>query len=180
MHINNNISLHKINIILYRYIWVIQTTLCNDTSMCSNHWCPVPLVLVHLFSFSFFQYHTILYLNILIFPSLVSCQGYGIGPVRVCVCVCVPVCQRSHDWTAWATDLKFGMDIAFVRSKVKVAILKNMISEHFYGVTCVECAEPFLLWLHVERHVTSCDVALWHQDVLWRHCVMSWHHFDAI
>ena len=51
------------------------------------------------------------------------------------------------------------------RSKVKVAILKNMISGPFYGVTCVDCSEPFRY--DILRHVTSrrdvmpsCDVTV--------------------
>ncbi len=44
-----------------------------------------------------------------IFPSRVSSQGYKIGPV------CMSVCQRSHSWTVWATDLKFGRNVVTAR-----------------------------------------------------------------
>ncbi len=94
--------------------------------------------------------------------------------VCVWVCVCVSLCQCSDVWTAWATDLKFGMDIAFDnnldefegqghRWKVRVTILKNKIFGRFYGVPCVDCTEPFCY--DIRRH-----------DVLWRHGMTSWHH----
>ena len=58
------------------------------------------------------------------------------------VCVCLSVSQRSHGWTVWAMDLKFGRNIAFDntldkfegqghRSKVKVDIFKNVIFRLF-------------------------------------------------
>ena len=110
-----------------------------------------------------------------IYPR-VSGRWYKISPVCVCVSVCLSVCQRSHSWTIWNTNLKFGMNIALwiyngwvrrSRSKVKVAILKNVIFRLFYGVTCIDCTDQFCndIW----RHVTSrCDVRC-------RHGLMSWH-----
>ena len=41
-----------------------------------------------------------------IFPSRVSGQGYGIGPV--CLWVCVSVSQRSPGWTVWPRVTKLG------------------------------------------------------------------------
>ncbi len=86
------------------------------------------------------------YKDCLIFSSRVSSQGYGIGPVCVCVCVCVCIClsvsQRSHGWTVWHMDPKFGggIDLDNIldefeghRSKVNVYSLKNVISKILVG-----------------------------------------------
>ncbi len=120
-----------------------------------------------------------------LFPSRVSGRGYKIGPVYVCVCV--SVCQRSHGWTIWATDLKFGVNIAFdnildeirgqgQRSKVKVAILKKRDFRTFCSETCLDCRE--LLCHDIWRHVTS------RRDVMCRDVVMlrdvtAWHPFTS-
>ena len=40
--------------------------------------------------------------HVLIVPFHVSGRGYKIGPV------CLSVIQRSHGWTVWPTDPKFG------------------------------------------------------------------------
>ena len=79
--------------------------------------------------------------------------------------MCLSVIQRSH-------DLKFGFSIDLDnisdffegqvhRSKVKVAMLKNMIFFLFVDVTCVDRADPIdhAIW----RHMTSrCDVTMSH------------------
>ncbi len=85
-----------------------------------------------------------------IFPSRVSGRGYKIGPVCACVCVCVFVCQRSHGWTIWPTDLKFSMDITF-----------DNISDEFEGQ---RSRSPF--W------------KTWFSNfsMVWRHSMTSWHH----
>ena len=119
-----------------------------------------------------------LYISHVHFPSRVSGRGYKIGPMCVCVCrsVCLSVSQRSPGWTVWATDLKFGVRIDLDnisdefegqshRSKVKVAILKKTwFSDFSYGVTYVDCTEPFRhdTW----RHVTSCHDIMTSRDVL--------------
>ncbi len=81
--------------------------------------------------------------------------------------VCVSVYQRSHGWTVWATDLKFGRNIAFDnisgrfegqghRSKVKVAKKRDFLT-FSYGMTNIDCTEPFChdAWHH---GMTSRDV----------------------
>ncbi len=123
-----------------------------------------------------------------IIPSRVSGRGYKIGPV--CVSVCVSVCQRSHGWTVWATNLKFGVDIAFdnildefrgqgQRSKVKVAILKNLDFRTFCSETRLDCRELLChdIWRHVTSQrdvVTSRDVLVWRHDVTWHYGVTCW------
>ncbi len=99
--------------------------------------------------------------------SKCTCPHEGIKLVpSVCPCVCLSVCQLSHGWAVSATDLRFGRNIAFDdisdkfkgqghRSKVKVAILKKRDFPTFsYGVTYVNCTEPFChdIW---RRDVTS-------------------------
>ncbi len=109
-------------------------------------------------------------------PSCVSGRGYKIGPVCVCVCVCLSVCQRSHGWTVWDTNLKFSVNIAFGnisdefegqghRSKVMGAILKNVIFGCSYGLTCVYCTKPFSY--DIRCHVTSRRDNLTSFDNIW-------------
>ena len=82
--------------------------------------------------------------NILFFPPASAVEGIK-SVTSLCVCVFVSVCQRSHGRTVWATDLKFGRNIAYDnisdkfegqghRSKVNVAILKNVIFRLFLMV----------------------------------------------
>ena len=74
-----------------------------------------------------------------LFPPASAVEGIKSVP-SVCVCVCLSVCERSHGWTIWHADPKFGggVDLDNIsdefkdqghRSKVKVARLKNVISE---------------------------------------------------
>ena len=102
----------------------------------------------------------------------------GIKSVR-CVCLSVrqSVIQPSHGWTVWHTDVKIGRDIDLDkildnfegqghRSKVKVAILKNVIFRHFDGATCIDCTDPFYddVWSHMTLRR---DITAWRLDVLW-------------
>ncbi len=50
------------------------------------------------------------------------------------------------------------------RSKVKVAIKKNVIFRRFYGVTCVDWTEPVCYDIRCHA-VTSRDVMTSHRDV---------------
>ena len=109
-----------------------------------------------------------------IIPSRVSGRGYKIGPVCVCVCVsvCLSVCQHSHGWTVWATDLKFGRNIAFDNisdkfegqgQRSRTPLWKKRDFPTFsYVVTYVDCKEPLIFVM------TS--------DVMWRHGKTSWRH----
>ncbi len=75
----------------------------------------------------------------------------GIKSVRS---VCLSVSERSHGRTIGDRNLKFGQRIDLDnisdefegqghRSKVKVAMLKNVIFRLFDGVNCVDRAGPF-------------------------------------
>ena len=116
--------------------------------------------------------------NKFVIPSRVSSRGYKIGPI--CVCVCLSVCQRSHGWNVWDTNLKFCMNIVLDNisdefkgqgqgSQVKVAILKNMIFRLFDGVICIDFTDPFCDDMTSPCDVmTSRDVMAWHLDILWQ------------
>ena len=111
-----------------------------------------------------------------IFPSRVSGRVYGIGPV------CMSVCQRSHGWTVWSTDPKFGGRIYLdnisdefegqgPRSKVKVAMLENVNFRHFWWEG--PCRLPDIR-CHVMSHrdvMTSHDVITSRDVTPWRHGV---------
>ncbi len=107
-------------------------------------------------------YYTIIQL----FPPVSAVEGMeSVPPVRLCIynwCVC----QRSHGWTVWDTNLKFCMNIALEnilgefegqrhRSKVKVPILKNLISD-------------FLMEWPAQIHFVMT------YDAMWRHGMMPW------
>ncbi len=99
--------------------------------------------------------------------TAVSGRGYKIGPVYPSVCVSILYC--SHGWTVWDTNLKFGVDIAFGnianklegqghRSKVKVAILKSVLSRIF-------CLHAFS-W-SLQKCFWFCHTSLRDTDLWW-------------
>ena len=111
----------------------------------------------------------ILHKVVYIVPSRVSGRGYKIGPV--CVSVCLSVSLRSHGWTVWHADPKFGrgLDLDNIsdefedqghRSKVKVARLKNVIFEVSDG------------WITQNQFVMT-------PDVMWHHVTTSWRHMTS-
>ncbi len=117
----------------------------------------------------------------LLFPPVSVVEGIkSVLSLCVCVCICVFVCQHSHGWTVYVTDLKFGRNIAFDnisskfegqghRSKVKVAILKNVIFRLFLMVWPMYIAQshfvmaPDVMWRH--GMTSRCHVTSW-RDVL--------------
>ncbi len=82
----------------------------------------------------------------------------GIKSVRS-VCVCVFVCQHSHWWTVWHMDPKLEMltlTTSRIRSKIKVARMKNMIFEVWDWFTYTDSL----------CHMMPCNITVWHHDVM--------------
>ncbi len=109
------------------------------------------------------------------FPPASVVEGIKSVP-SVCPSVCPSVSQRSHGWTFWCTDPKFGggVDLENIsdefeghRSKVKVARLKNRIFEYQMG------------WPVQIQFMMSYDVTAWHNDIMWCHGVTPWHPYTT-
>ena len=114
------------------------------------------------------------------FSLRVSGRGYKIGPV--CACVCLSVCERSHGWTVWHTDPKFGGGIDVVNTSISDGFegqghrqrsrspgWKNVISEvsDRWITQSQFVMTPDVMWCH--------GTTPWHHVTSWYDVMTSWH-----
>ncbi len=110
------------------------------------------------------------------FPPALAVEGIkSVRSVCVCVSVCLSVIQRSHRWTVWRTDLKFGRRDDLYnrsdefegqghRSKVKVGTLKKREFSTFWW--CDLCK---IVHIHLPWHFRPFNVTAWRHDIIYWH-----------